>query len=403
MKNIKKEIAAFIIICIFILTGLVSHSFAGLVKNSVIDLLSGKRGISATIDHINDEIDKTLSYHDALMDLNSVIMRYTGTRYVKKDNVIVSAAENGMLSGDKSKRLSDKQLKAAAEKILELKNVSNSSGAEFLYVFSPNKNMYLSLPAGVDNHALENYEKYIALLTDLNINVLDLPKEKDKDNISVEEMYFITDHHWKPESGLWAAAKICESLQNVCPDFKYEKEYTELNNYDVKTYKDWFLGSIGKKVGRFFSPLGIDDIDLLTPRFETSLIEKQPAKDETKSGSFTETVMDLKQIEEKDLYDLNPYAAYSGGDFRLQISENKKAPNDSKILVVRDSYACVVTPFLALNCKELHVVDVRDYKWFVGKKLDLKDYIKSIRPDCVIVLYNGVTAVKSSHGLYDFF
>jgi hypothetical protein len=95
--------------------------------------------------------------------------------------------------------------------------------------------------------------------------------------------------HWKPESGFWATGLICEELSSRY-GFEYNEYYTDINNYNLKVYEDWFLGTEGKKVGRYFTARGVDDITLITPKFETSMVEKQPMKNQTRSGSFEETV-----------------------------------------------------------------------------------------------------------------
>ncbi len=71
--------------------------------------------------------------------------------------------------------------------------------------------------------------------------------------------------------------------------------------------------------------------------------------------------------------------------------------------MVRDSFACAVSPFLALNCSELYMLDIRHHENYVGKKVNPADYIAEIQPDYVIVLYNEVKAIDRSKGMYDFF
>ena len=106
---------------------------------------------------------------------------------------------------------------------------------------------------------------------------------------------------------------------------------------------------------------------------------------------------------EKDYYHKSPYSTYSGGDFRLQIMRNNLDTDGKKILLIRDSFACVVAPFLSLQTSELHICDMRDYQWYVGDKLNMEEYIREINPDYVLVLYNGISSVKDAHGKYDFF
>jgi len=71
------------------------------------------------------------------------------------------------------------------------------------------------------------------------------------------------------------------------------------------------------------------------------------------------------------------------------------------VLLIRDSFACAAAPFLALQTGELHVCDVRNGSYYVGDKLNMKEYIEQIKPDYVLVLYTGIESIADSK--YDFF
>jgi len=138
---------------------------------------------------------------------------------------------------------------------------------------------------------------------------------------------------------------------------------------------------------------------VIIPKFATNLTVEQPIKQEIREGRFEDTVLYMENLK-KDYYNNNTYATYGGGDFRLQIVKNNLNQDGPKIVVVRDSFACVVTPFLALHTSELHVCDVRDGDYYVGDKVNIEEYIKQVQPDYVIVLYTGVDDPSSSR--YDF-
>ena len=104
----------------------------------------------------------------------------------------------------------------------------------------------------------------------------------------------------------------------------------------------------------------------------------------------------------KDYYGGSPYATYSGGEFRLQIMKNNLNQSGKKIVLVRDSFACVVAPFLALQTSELHVLDIRNFEYYVGDRMNVKEYVKEIKPDFVIVLYSGVASVHGGDDRYIF-
>ena len=64
-------------------------------------------------------------------------------------------------------------------------------------------------------------------------------------------------------------------------------------------------------------------------------------------------------------------------------------------MLLRDSYACVLTPFLALDCGELITIDLRYFND------DLLTYVDWLEPDLVIVMYTAGSAALDE--LFDFF
>ena len=60
--------------------------------------------------------------------------------------------------------------------------------------------------------------------------------------------------------------------------------------------------------------------------------------------------------------------------------ENHLNPDGPHILLVRDSMACVVTPFLALDCSTLTLVDTR---YFTG---DVAQLAQELQVDLVLVM-----------------
>ena len=89
---------------------------------------------------------------------------------------------------------------------------------------------------------------------------------------------------------------------------------------------------------------------------------------------------------EKDYYHKGTYSAYSGGDYRLQKITNCSNPEGKKFMVIRQSFGCVVTPFLAIHASELHVVDDREGGYPSGEIVDIEAYIQSVKPDYVVVI-----------------
>ena len=257
--------------------------------------------------------------------------------------------------------------------------------------------MYEKCPSNISNYASENMDVFLSNLHSVGVPYVDFRETLDRSELKQEDYFFYTDHHWTPGSGLAATKGICEKLNRLY-GFDYNKEYVDYKNYNITLLKKWFLGSYGKKVGCFFSWHGPDDFEVIIPSFETDMIEEDPLFG-TRKGSFENTVL-FKERLEKNYYTQNTYAAYSYANFHLQIMKNNLLHNGKKILLIRDSFACVVAPFLSLQTKELDICDMRDY--VEGNRLNLKEYIAKTNPDYVIVLFSGVGNVHYSAGQYDF-
>ena len=400
MNRFNKNSLVFGFTIVFLIVGFCGSAFPSFVelvteRFSSINSGSVKEKMIAIWDSMHNYTDEDLSYFTNLMDLNSVKENLLSTKMMMKSDTTVIKSNSESLAV-LNEPLSDTEIQQTVDKINQLKRITENSGANFLYCAAPNKEYYETFPENFPNNYQDNYSRFITKLRTTNIPYICfsdiLPKAYDcyKDN------YFVTDSHWKPRSGFFANCYLCEAL-NTRYGFSYDKQYTDISNYDITNYEDLFLGCWGKKTGMYFTWKGVDDFELFTPRFATDLLLEEPLNGEKKEGAFEDTVLYLENLE-KDYYRKNSYLTYNGGNRQLQIIKNKLNPNGKKVLMVRDSFACVVTPFFALQTSELHICDVRSHQ--DGDKIDVEEYIKKINPDYVIVLYAGVE--KMSNSLYDY-
>ena len=395
MKKFNKNSLLFVFVIIFIMFGL-SLGTIRPILGSIKNILTGSFSIEEAKDNISTVTNEELTYHNLLMDFNSVKENFLSTKVIKKEDTIVVKSDSGSLIGQ-SKKIDIIEIKNVVKRIDTLKTVSENNGASFLYCAAPTKELYEIAPQNVENHSKENYDLFLSELANSNIPTINFADTIN--NKTDYEPFYYTDHHWTAKSGFAANNAMITEL-NAQYGFEYNKELMDISNYSIEHYQNWFLGSKGKKVGTYFTWSGADDFDLITPNFKTNLTEEQPFKNQIRTGEFKDTVLYTENLE-KDYYKINTYATYSGGDFRLQIMKNNLNPNGKKILLIRDSFACVVAPFLALQTSELHVCDVRDADYYVGEKLNMEEYIKMINPDYVLVLYTGVSSASDSR--YDFF
>ena len=388
----------FIIYLAFTIIGISSISCVRTIGDCVWGVITREYTVENAIETMELTLADGITYHDQMMELDGLRENILGTRIVLKDDTMIVKTDSESLV-EVEDRIDEENVFSTVQLIKKLELVSEANGADFLYCAAPRKEFYETVPDNVEDYSFENYELLLEAFTNLNVPFVSLTGALEDSKCLISELFYYTDHHWTSYAGFLANQVICEEL-NERYDFEYNEQYANINYYNVEKYHDWFLGSKGKKVGSSFTSHGADDFELIVPRFETHLTEVQPFKNEIREGSFEETVLYMENMK-KDYYKINTYATYSGGDFRLQIMKNNLNEDGKKIVLVRDSFACAVAPFLALQTSELHVCDVRDGNYYVGDKLNVEEYIKRVKPDFVLVLYTGVYSYSSSW--YDFF
>ena len=107
MKKFNKNMIVFISVSLFLIIGLFeSGLYIGIYESFYIfsdNEIPNDMKIEKFIDEIENAYTEKLSYHNAMLDLNSLVLNETGTDYVKKDSDIVVKASNDYLAYGVSK------------------------------------------------------------------------------------------------------------------------------------------------------------------------------------------------------------------------------------------------------------------------------------------------------------
>ncbi|MCI6255214.1 MAG: DHHW family protein [Clostridiales bacterium] len=250
----------------------------------------------------------------------------------------------------------------------------------FLYVAAPQKIPSGAdlLPTGLREYGNDNGDRLLAALDEAGTDTLDLrPLFEATEDYS--SWFFRTDHHWKPEAAFLAwqhLTRVLEEDYGIITD----PLCTDESQYDKVVYEDWFLGSQGKRCGSLYA--GVDDITAYIPRFETDFTYTCPFYAIDRSGPFEESLLFPERVAERDWFNGNPYTLYAGGDYPQATIVNHRNPDGKRVVLLRESFACAMTPFLALSCSELTTIDLRSFQG------DLLETIEGLRPDLVMVLYS---------------
>ena len=171
---------------------------------------------------------------------------------------------------------------------------------------------------------------YSNLIYSNNINVLD-----EFINKKNEYIYYNTDHHWTTYGAYLAYCNFIESIDFTPID---------LNNYN-SIILDEFYGSYFSKA----KPFNIQGDRLTYYQFDN--LEMEIVRDRK-----YDSIYDISKEKLRDKYSL-----FLRGNNSLTIIKNSKLQNNKKILVIKDSFANSLVPFLTQNFEEVHVVDLRSF------------------------------------------
>jgi hypothetical protein len=178
--------------------------------------------------------------------------------------------------------------------------------------------------------------------------------------------------------------------------FTFDVSLADPERYRYTRYQDWFLGSLGKKVT--LAQTAPEDFILIRPAFATDFSVRIPDLNIADRGDF-DVLIDHSQLDIRGYYTLNPYAAYCYGDRPVMTVHNHlPGGNEGKtILVIKDSFAEAVAPFLSTGVEDLHIMDLRSFNG------SLKSYIEKNPPTIVIVMYNPSAIDDDAHKkMFDF-
>lgn len=327
----------------------------------------------------DETINNALDTSHLFIQLYGGVQRLLGRRILEdmdKQHTVYKLSDGSLtfVNPEPADNLSER-----ADAYLKFQDALEEKGIPLLYLQAPQKiggEGTPTLPPGVTDYGNENADEFLARITAGGGSALDLREVLAEDGQPWTSYFFTTDHHWKPEAALLCVQTLVEHL-NENYNMNLDPDQTDPDHYTATVYENIFLGSQGKRTGALYA--GMDDLTILTPNFETDFtytIQVQEHK-----GSFEECLLFLEQLEETDPFQANPYTVYSGGDYSFSRIINHLNPDGPKIMILRDSFGCVFTPFLAMHCSDLTIVDLR---YFYAH---FPTYINWLQPDLVIMLY----------------
>ena len=332
---------------------------------------------------VESALNKKIQWRYQWINVNGLFQRCLGTTIVRGNGTESDYNVYKLSNGQIMYSLHEQDMTQYAEIVSKLDKALSERGRGLLYVQLPNKikdNSYM--PPGAKTSGNLNADQLIPMLRERNVDLIDLREEIEKAGFDWSSLFFKTDHHWTPKTGLWASGLI---MNHISDKYGYEinEEYNEYDNYKSHVKENWMLGAVGRRTGAWYD--GLDDIEILEPKFDTSLSLHGLCSEGVidQEGDFWHAIYYWDQLKKRSDFERNAYSTYIGHEFRICTIKNRMPVNDLKVLVIRESFSCVLTPFISLNSEECVAIDLRRYK-----EQSVVELCDEIKPDVVIIAYN---------------
>ncbi len=313
------------------------------------------------------------------------------TMQTETKNIVL--LNNGMLTTIVDKTAPEKAERIAGS-IIAFKDSTEEAGVPFLFIQEPQKVCKYDdeMPAGKYSYINDNLDEHLKLLEAGGVETFDLREGIHEAGLDHYSLFFRTDHHWTMEAALKATRIIAAEL-NDRYGYGFDLSLLDDENYNFDTKSRWYLGAQGRNVTLgYISP---DDFTVVTPKYETSFTVEHPDKALTLEGDFYETMFDHEMLSTKGYYDKSTYEAILYGNRPLTriVNHNSDGP---KIMLLHDSYAASVAPFLSLFCSEVDLVDVRPANGNFNGSLDA--FRDETEPDLVLLMFCSPENINRSKG-----
>lgn len=278
---------------------------------------------------------------------------------------VLGKQENNNVFFGKEDYLIKRVEKVDSQKILNNINYINK------FVENTNANVYLGIiPTSaciLDSKLpeLAQTENEKGIITDVykNVKATTLPILEKLDSKKDEDIYYHTDIHLTSLGAYYVANSIFE---------KTNKKQLNIKNYVPSTVASNFYGSNYSYSLAFWT--------------KPDLIQTYiPQEGKQVTIYDNETVKKINLYNPEYLEKKDKYQYFMCGNQPLVVIKNEKIEDNSKILIIRDSYTSAIAPFISENYAEVHLVDLR------YNKTSTLEYISKNEIKDVIILYGFST------------
>lgn len=314
-----------------------------LPKFSISNLFNGIY-INSIENYINDQFPN----RDVFVGMKTNFDILLGKKY---HNGVYKGKDGYLL--EKFKRAEDTE--KIIEKINSFKSKLNDINVMTMLIPTSIEILKDKLPNNVDSLSQKEYIEY--LYSVLNTNNIDVYKEL-LSNKDMHELYYKLDHHW-----------------TIYGAYYGYKSYMKYNNLGYHSIEDYTYSKVSTSfTGTLYSKSHI--YNLLADTIYSLDINYKYKVNYVFSNKKTDTVYDKDYLKTKD-----KYSYFLSSNHPLVTIENELV-KDKKLLIIKDSYANSLVPYLIEYYSEIHIIDPRFYK------ASISEYILANDIENVLLLFN---------------
>ena len=304
------------------------------------------------------------------IELYGAMQRLLGKRQI--ENFTIYKNNYGRLVMPRSE-LSNDEIHAKVEELGSVFQHLDEMKIPYLYIESPLPiKSEEELPYGVQDYSSANAKKLHKMIS--NITTLNVTGSI---NVSNQDMFYRTDHHWSGDASFETYKAVEEWLlkENIISSRRGDSKFERIA-------VSGFLGSYGIKAGHIYA--GTDDYVYYLPKFRTNFIyEGKDVGDmvtNVQQGEWDSALIDRSILENSDYY--NKYNAILWGNSGENRIINVDDTNGKKLLIISHSYGRPLAAYLALDLHETRQIDPQEGR-FEGNYIE---YIDEYNPDAVLFL-----------------
>ncbi len=224
------------------------------------------------------------------------------------------------------------------------------------------------LPNTVPTYSMEEEISYI--YSKIKFETIDLVKPLKEGNLNYP-MFYRLDHHWTSYGAYYAYLEYCK-YNEITP--------IDITEFEVKEVSNHFRGVLYSKV--LDSSLKPDKIHVFQKEGENYLVNYVGEE------KITNSLYEESYLSKKD-----EYSYFLDNNHALVQITNQNLNNGKELLLIKDSFANSMVPFLLNHYEVVHVIDPRFYKKSIKEYMGEHNNIKD-----VLFLYN-MNSVDSDLGI----